>query len=47
MVSTTSFMEDIEKFIVNVKNASAEDLIASVIVIFLVGAFIKNRGVKK
>lgn len=35
MISTTSFMEDIEKFMVNLGNASLEELIISGIVVFL------------
>lgn len=43
MMGNTSLMEDVEKFMVNLENASAEELIVSVIVLWIVGAFMKNR----
>lgn len=42
-VSTTSFMEDIEKFVGGLASANAGDLIASFVVIVILGAVMKNR----
>lgn len=44
MVSNTSFIEDIGKFIADVKSSSLEDLVISFVIILIVGAFMKNRN---
>ncbi|HUH42347.1 MAG TPA: hypothetical protein VLZ29_04480 [Sulfurimonas sp.] len=42
-ISTTSFMEDLEKFVGGLASANAGDLIAAFVVIVILGAVMKKK----